>query len=74
MNILEKEQTLRLFRQMHQNDFYYDYWRRASGSSVCKICGLKYRDHFYDEENALGRNGLETYYDTKLCNGDIVHL
>ena len=75
MNIrLIKEQTLRLFRQMHQNDFYYDYWRRGSGSSICKICGLKYREHMYDEEHPLGGYDLETYYDSRLCNGDIVHL
>lgn len=70
MGILEREQTLRLFRQMHQNDFYYDYWRRASGHSRCKICGLKFHEHPYDEENPL----ILEYYDRRLCNGDIVHL
>lgn len=75
MNIrLIKEQTLRLFQQMHQNDLYYDYWRRGSGSSICKICGLKYRDHLNAEEYPLGTGAYETYYDKRLCNGDIIHL
>lgn len=28
----------------------------------------------YDEEHPLGGYDLETYYDSRLCNGDIVHL
>lgn len=73
MNILQREQKLRLFQQMHQNDFYDDYWRRGSGSSICTLCGLEFRDHLNDEENPLGGWG-EIYYDKRLCNGNIRHL
>lgn len=54
---------------MHQNDFYYEYWRRASGGVICKVCGLEYRDHLNDEEHPLTDG-----YDKRICNGDIVHL
>lgn len=68
--ILEREQVLRLFQQMHQNDFYYDYWRRSSGKSLCVLCGLEHREHLYAEEYPLFPEG----YDKRLCNGDIVHI
>jgi len=70
MNLLQREQTQRLFQQMHQNDFYYEYWRRASGGVICKICGLEYRDHLNAEEYPLYPEG----FDKRICNGDIVHL
>ena len=51
-----------------RSDYYH---RRASGLSVCTICGCKYRDHLYH----FDRDYREEYTpDTRLCNGDIVHL
>jgi hypothetical protein len=70
MNILQREQILRLFQQLHQNDFYYEYWRRSSGSMGCEKCGLQYREHLNDEEHPHVGDG----FDKRICNGDIVHL
>jgi hypothetical protein len=67
MNRLERENVLRLFEQLHQNDDAY--WRRASGSMYCSICGLQYRHHPPDMETPL----VNEAYDNRLCNGTIVH-
>lgn len=66
--IERRENTLRLFDSLHQNDVAY--FRRASGSSFCEHCGLTYRDHRDDEENVYFNDSK----DKRLCNGDIVHL
>lgn len=68
ISILEREQRLRLFGQLHQNDD--PEWRRASGSMLCPFCSLAYRYHLNDEEHPLWGDG----FDKRLCNGDVVHL
>lgn len=65
---LRRENTLRLFEPLHQNDA--PYFRRASGSSYCEHCGLTYREHYDDEENFY----FDDSKDKRLCNGDVVHL
>lgn len=65
MTRLEKETRLRLFYPLHQDDSEYEFWYRASGTCVCSICGLQYRDHPTEEYRNI---------DHRLCNGDIVHL
>ena len=69
--IVLRENRLRMFQSLHQNDdpeFY-----RADGDSICSVCNLKYKEHPSDEEHAyLYYNG--EVYDRRLCNGDIVHL
>lgn len=65
---LRKENTLRLFQSLHQND--NPEYRRASGAMYCTNCGLTYRDHPDDIEN----NYHNDVYDKRLCSGDVVHL
>ena len=66
MTYLEREQILRLFQQMHQDD---DVWYRASGSMYCEICGLQYGYHPIDQTTYSDIN-----FDRRLCNGKTVHL
>lgn len=68
MTRLERESTLRLFQQLHQND--EPEWHRASGACRCDKCGLQYREHQYDEEHP----GANESFDTRLCDGTVVHL
>lgn len=63
-----RENTLRLFESMHQNDS--PIYRRSSGSSYCDICGLTYREHPDDFESSYFNDAV----DKRLCSGDIVHL
>lgn len=63
-----RENTLRLFAPLHQNDD--PEYRRASGSSYCEWCGLTYREHPDDLESAYFNDTA----DKRLCSGDIVHL
>lgn len=65
---IRREQKLRLFQQLHQNDDVILY--RSSGSVICPMCGLTYREHIRDEEHP----GYEYSMDIRLCNGEVVHL
>ncbi len=67
-NRVRKENTLRLFQQLHQNDDFIH--RRASGSTLCVCCKLPYRDHPDDIEHLYAHDS----YDKRLCSGDVVHL
>ena len=61
--------TQRLFEMLHQDD--EPVWRRASGSCICKLCGLAYREHpMFDEQLGMVSHPI----DHRLCNGDVVHL
>jgi len=65
---LWREAGMRLFLPLHQDD--EPEWRRASGSMTCLMCGCKYRDHpYFDEQMGFGDP-----IDHRLCNGDVVHL
>lgn len=66
--ILRRENALRLFQSLHQNDD--PDFRRASGAMYCSICGLQYREHPDDDENQY----VYDFKDKRLCNGDVVHL
>lgn len=68
--ILEREWSLRLFQQLHQNCAYEDEWRRASGGCICEFCRLPYRQHYDDLEHPLVGDG----FDQRLCGGEVVHL
>lgn len=63
MNKLEREATLRLFQQMHQ-DIKED-WYRSNGDMYCSHCGIQYRYHPTEEFFNIDR---------RLCNGYTVHL
>lgn len=63
MTLLERENVLRLFDQLHQDN--ENDWRRSSGNMFCEHCKLQYRHH-----------PVEQFYNTdhRLCNGYTVHL
>mgnify|MGYP001573054053 CR=1 FL=1 len=63
MNAISRDQRLRLFQQLHQDDD--PVWHRANGGVICQICGLQCRYHPVEE----GYN-----IDHRLCDGRVVHL
>ena len=60
--MLQRDSALRLFQQLHQDD--EPEWHRAGGGVTCILCGLKYREHYSNDE----------WDDKRLCDGRVVHL
>ena len=68
-NLTYRENTLRLFTGLHQND--NPDCRRADGRIYCEYCYLMFKEHPIDtERHYFNDSGA----DHRLCNGDIVHL
>lgn len=74
VSLLEREQRLRLFEQLHQSPDDLEsanLWRRSSGYMRCTLCGLSYREH------PLSLESFDQYgepFDNRLCDGEVVHL
>lgn len=65
---LGREARLLLFQQLHQDDD--PEWRRGSGATLYRLCGLAYRYHYLFDDTSHTREPT----DHRLCNGNVVHL
>jgi hypothetical protein len=68
--ILSREQSMRLFLPLHQDDSVEENRRRGTGRVYCTLCGHHYRHHPYYDEVTYNSDPV----DHRLCDGDVVHL